>query len=363
MTQPKPRPTIAEMVRYQPNLGAPVTDRVIRLSANEGAFGPSPKALVAMEKQSNLLHWYPEEEPVELAEKIASKYDLNPENMVFGCGSDELIMAICQAYLDPGDEAIHTEYGFMMYPMSTKVAGGSPVPAPDNNFKVDVDSILDCVTSRTRVVFLANPNNPTGSYLSRNEVARLHSKLPKDVLLVIDAAYSEFVVRNDYSSGAELVDKYENVIMLRTFSKLYSLAGLRLGWGYAKPHILDALHVVKQPFGANRAAVAAALASLDDQEFIDKAVEHNEKWRTWTASKFEELGLICLPSITNFLMVKFPNDDGKTANDAGFFLASRGIMTRGMSGYGAPDYLRLSIGTEDEMKIVVKNVAEFLRGE
>ncbi len=362
MTQPKPRPTIAEMVRYQPNLRAPEADRIIRLSANEGAFGPSPKALQALNNQSGLLHWYPDEEPIELAEKLGEKYDLDPKKMIFGCGSDELIMAICQAYLDPGDEAVHTEYGFIMYPMSTKVAGGCPIAATDNNFRVDIDSILDRISSRTRIVFLANPNNPTGSYLSRTEVARLHSKLPSDVLFVIDAAYSEFVVRNDYSSGAELVDAAENVIMLRTFSKLYALAGLRLGWGYAKPHIIDALHVVKQPFGANRAAVAAAIAALDDQQFVDKAVEHNEKWRTWTASKFEKLGLLCLPSITNFLMVKFPNEKGKTANDAGSFLTSRGILTRGMSGYGAPDYLRLSIGTEDEMKIVLKNVTEFLEG-
>jgi len=363
MTFPRPRSTIQEMVRYQPNLSAPESERIIRLSANEGAFGPSAKALKALANDVYQLHWYPEEEPIHLAEALGEKYALDPKKMVFGCGSDELIMSICQAYLDPGDEAIHTEYGFIMYPMSTKVAGGKSVAAPDKNFRVDVDAILERVTSRTRIVFLANPNNPTGSYLSRNEVNRLHHGLPDDVLLVIDAAYSEFVVRNDYSSGAELVDVSDNVVMLRTFSKLYALAGLRLGWGYAPNHVLDSIHVVKQPFGANRAAVSAAMAALDDQEFIDKSVKHNEIWRPWTSARFEELGLTCLPSVANFLMVQFPSVDGKTATDAAAFLTERGILTRGMGGYGAPDYLRLSIGTEDEMQIVVRTVSEFLNKE
>jgi histidinol-phosphate aminotransferase len=247
-----------------------------------------------------------------------------------------------------------------MYPMSIKVAGGRPISAPDVNFKVNVEAILERITDRTRVVFLANPNNPTGSYLSRTEVNKLHRGLPNNILLVIDSAYAEFVVRNDYSDGSELVDNCDNVIMLRTFSKLYAMAGLRLGWGYGPAHVTDALHVVKQPFGANRAAVEAAIAAIDDQEFIDKSVEHNLIWQPWTAAEFEKLGLKCLPSVTNFLMVKFPQKLGSTAEDASKYLSDRGILTRGMSGYGAPEYLRLSIGTEEEMRTVVNTVAEFL---
>ena len=268
MKHPKPRPTIAEMVRYQPNLSSPVSQRIIRLSANEGAFGPSPKAKKALASVGDYMHWYPEEEPFTLAEAIGEKYNLNANKMVFGCGSDELIMSLCQAYIGPEDEAIHTEYGFIMYPMSIKVAGGKPIPAPDLAFKVNVDAILERITDLTRVIFLANPNNPTGSYLSRSEVARLHRGIPENVLLVIDSAYAEFVVRNDYSDGSDLVDASENVVMLRTFSKLYAMAGLRLGWGYAPEHVINAIHVVKQPFGANRAAVEAAIAALDDQDFI-----------------------------------------------------------------------------------------------
>jgi histidinol-phosphate aminotransferase len=360
MNHPKPRPIIAEMVRYQPNLSSPDTQRIIRLSANEGAFGPSPKAKKAMASVGDQMHWYPEENPFTLAEAIGDKYNLNPNKMVFGCGSDELIMSLCQAYIGPDDEAIHTEYGFIMYPMSIKVAGGKPISAPDLAFKVNVDSILERITDRTRIIFLANPNNPTGSYLSRSEVARLHRGIPEHILLVIDSAYAEFVVRNDYSAGSDLVDASENVVMLRTFSKLYAMAGLRLGWGYAPEHVINSIHVVKQPFGANRAAIEAAIAALDDQDFINKSIEHNAIWQPWVAGEFEQLGLICLPSVANFLMIKFPDEIGFTAKEAGEYLSARGILTRGMSGYGVPEYLRMSIGTEEEMRIVVDAVTDFL---
>ena len=359
----KPRPTVAAMERYQPNLSAPKADRIIRLSANEGALGPSPKAMRALARVADQVHHYPEEQPVALAETIGAKYGLDPARMVFGCGSDELIISLCQAYIDPGDEVIHTEYGFMMYPMSTTVAGGVPVSAPDKDYRVSIDAILERVTERTRIVFLANPNNPTGSYLSRTEVARLHRALPDRILLVLDAAYAEFVSRNDYADGSELVETSDNVIMLRTFSKLYAMAGLRLGWGYAPSHVIDAITVVKQPFGASRAAVAAGIAALEDQDFIDRTVAHNAVWQPWTVARLEELGLRCLPSVTNFLMVRFPDEPGRTAAEAGAYLKGRGILTRGMAGYGAPEFLRLSIGTEEEMRIVIAAVAEFLNGE
>jgi histidinol-phosphate aminotransferase len=360
MPAPSPRPTVAAMARYNPNLSAPKSGRIIRLSANEGALGPSPKAMQALAEVGSQVHHYPEEEPRALAETIGQVHGLDPERMVFGCGSDELIQALCQAYVDPGDEVIHTEYGFVMYPMSVTVAGGTPVSAPDIDYRVNVDAILERVTERTRVVFLANPNNPTGSYLSRTEVARLHRGLPENVLLVIDAAYAEFVSRDDYSDGSELVEASENVIMLRTFSKLYAMAGLRLGWGYGPREVINAMHVVKQPFGANRGAVAAASAAIQDTDFVKRSVEHNETWQPWTKARFEALGLSCLPSVTNFLMVRFPEEPGRTAAEAGEFLGERGILTRGMAGYGAAEFLRLSIGTEEEMRIVVDTVADFL---
>ena len=360
MSAPNPRPTIAAMARYNPDLSAPKTGRIIRLSANEGALGPSPKAMQALAETGTQIHHYPEEDPRGLAEVIGETYGLDPERMIFGCGSDELILALCLAYVEPGDEVIHTEYGFVMYPMSTTVAGGVPVSAPDIDYRVSVDAILERVTERTRIVFLANPNNPTGTYLSRTEVARLHRGLPENVLLVIDAAYAEFVSRNDYSDGSELVEAAENVIMLRTFSKLYAMAGLRLGWGYGPREVINAMHVVKQPFGANRAAVAAAIAAIGDTDFVQRSVEHNETWRPWTTARFEALGLTCLPSVTNFLMVRFPDAPARNAAAAGAYLSERGILTRGMAGYGAPEFLRLSIGTAEEMRIVVDTVAEFL---
>ena len=363
MPAPQPRSTIAEMVRYQPNLSTSHSGRIIRLSANEGALGPSPRAMQALADMAGESHRYPEEEPVALAETIARVHGLDPERMVFGCGSDELIQALCLAYLDPGDEAIHTEYGFIMYPMSIRVAGGVPVAAPDDNYQVNVDAILACVTERTRMIFLANPNNPTGSCLSRLEVERLHQGLREDVLLVIDSAYAEFVSRNDYSAGAALVEQHDNVIMLRTFSKLYAMAGLRLGWAYAPRQVADALHVVKQPFGANRGAVAAAIAALDDRAFVARAVAHNSYWLPWTRERFESFGLSVLPSAGNFLMVRFPEEPGRSAAEAGTWLSDRGILTRGMAGYGAPNFIRLSIGTGEEMQVVTDTVGNFLKSQ
>ncbi len=360
MPAPKPRSTVAAMARYQPNLNTAPTGRIIRLSANEGALGPSPRALEAIAAISDKVHLYPEEDPAALSETIARTYDLDPERIVFGCGSDELILALCLAYLEPGDEAIHTEYGFLMYPISTRTAGGIPVSAPDNGYRVDVDAVLERVTDRTRIVFLANPNNPTGSYLSRQELHRLHRGLPDHVLLAIDSAYAEFVTRNDYSPGAELVESTENVVMLRTFSKLYAMAGLRLGWAYTPQHVAEAMHVVKQPFGANRLAVAAATAALEDTEFLACAVEHNSQWLPWTSARLQGLGLAVLPSVANFLMVQFPDAPGYGAAEAGNWLSGRGILTRGMAGYGAPDFIRMSIGTGDDMQIVVDSIGDFL---
>ena len=360
MPPPSPRAAIGAMARYKPNLNPPAQGRIIRLSANEGALGPSPASTRAVAGVMSRMHHYPEEDPMALAEATGEKYGLDPARMVFGCGSDELILSLCLAYLSPGDEAIHTQYGFIMYPASIRIAGGVPVSAPDRNYRADVDAILDRVTARTRMVFLANPNNPTGSYLARSELNRLHRELPEEVLLVLDSAYAEYVSRNDYTSGADLVESSENVVMLRTFSKLYGLAGLRLGWAYAPGHAANGMHVVKQPFGANRAAVAAGIAALGDREFYRASVAHNEKWQPWTAARLAGLGLTVLPSVTNFLMVRFPDEPGRTAAEAGAWLEQRGILTRGMAGYGAPEFLRMSIGTEQEMRTVVDSVARFL---
>ena len=359
----KPRANVASLPRYKPKMAAQTDGRIIRLSANEGALGPSPKALVAIAKASAAAFRYPTDESLALAVALGRRHGIDPDCVIFGCGSDELIGALCTAYLDPGDEAIHTEYGFAMYPLCTRAVGGVPVSAPDDNFVVDVDAILERVTPRTRIVFLANPNNPTGTYLPHDEVRRLHAGLPDRVLLVLDAAYAEYVARNDYTSGLELAASADNVIMLRTFSKLYALAGLRLGWGYGPAPVIEAMHAVKQPFGASIVAIAAGLAALEDEAFAAASLAHNEVWLAWTRQRLEALGLSCLPSVTNFLMVRFPDEPARNAAACCAYLAARAIFVRDMAPYNAPAYMRLSIGTEAEMRETVDAIGSFLDGK
>ena len=363
MSAVKPRPAIADLVRYRPNLSAPKAGRIIRLSVNEGALGPSPAAVKAMEGVADGLHRYPDVASSGLIEAIAERHGLDPTRIVVGCGSDELIATLCQAYVDPGDEVIHTQYGFLLFPMATRVAGGIPVSAPDDGYTVSVDAILERVTERTRMVFLANPNNPTGSYIPESEVVRLHAGLPERVLLVLDSAYAEYVQTNDYSDGSQLVEAHDNVVMLRTFSKLYGMAGLRLGWGYFPPEVADVIHSIKPPFGVNASAVAAGIAAVRDVAFQERSREHNRIWSAWTRARFEELGLETLPSVTNFMMVRFPVEEGRNADAAHAYLSERGILVREMRAYGAPRYLRVSIGTGEEMRILLDTIAAFLGKE
>lgn len=360
MAAPTPRPAIASMARYAPKMSSANPGRIIRLSANESALGPSPRAVEAMRRAATDLHRYPPIDTGGLGVALAERYGIDGDRVVVGCGSDELIGTLCQCYLDPGDEAIYTQYGFVMYPHSIKVAGAVPVVAPDDGYTVSVDAILERVTDKTRIVFLANPNNPTGTCLPSVEVARLHAGLPERVLLVVDSAYAEFVERNDYSDGSELVDATENVIMLRTFSKIHGLAGLRLGWGYGPSEVVGAINCVKQPFGANLVALAAGVAAIQDTAFEETVRAHTKTWLDWTVEQFEALGIECLPTVANFFLARFPSEPGRDAASAIEFLTARGIFLREMAGYGLPDCIRLSIGTAEEMQVVVDNLAEFM---
>ena len=335
---------------------------IIKLSSNESALGASPMATACIEDIKHRLHRYPDSECTELRQTISEIHNVNPLRVICGSGSDELISLICQVFAGPGDEIIHSQYGFLMYPISARAAGATPVMAPESNRTADVDTLLAAVTRKTRILFLANPNNPTGTYISNKEIARLRNGLRDDILLVIDAAYSEYVERDDYCDGLDLVEHHENVVMTRTFSKIYGLGGLRLGWAYCPKSVVDVLHRVRGPFNVNSIAQAAGIAVLKDEAFTEKVKNHNAKWLPWTRDRLLEFGLSVTESVGNFILCDFFNVDGKDAKSADTFLKQEGIIVRSMTSYGLPNSLRVTIGTESEMKTTVSAIGRFLGG-
>ncbi|MBL4690224.1 MAG: histidinol-phosphate transaminase [Rhodospirillales bacterium] len=364
MSAPSPRPGIMDIAPY---VGGESTldgqDRVIKLSSNENAFGPSPLAVAAYTEAAAQLHRYPDGGCTALRGAIAELHGLDAERIVCGAGSDEIISLLCQAYAGPGDEVLYSQHGFLMYALSAKAAGATPVFAPETNLTSDVDALLDTVSDNTRLLFLANPNNPTGTYLPGDDLWRLRRELRDDIILVIDAAYAEYATRDDYSSGLDLVDGGGNVVMTRTFSKIYGLGGARLGWAYCPAGIADVLNRVRGPFNVSTPAMAAGVAALGDTGFIDRARAHNDTWLAWTRDEILALGLDVPPSAGNFVLVKFPVKPGQNtaiAEAAGDFLKRRGIIVRRMAAYGLDDCLRITIGREDEMRAAVGALKEFL---
>jgi histidinol-phosphate aminotransferase len=335
--------------------------KVHKLSSNETPLGPSPKAAEAV-AGFNHLELYPDGSATKLREAIAAKYGLDPSRIVCGSGSDELLSLITNAYVGPGDEGIFTTHGFLVYRIAILAAGGVPVVAEERDLKADVDAILACVTPRTKIVFLANPNNPTGTYIPFDEVKRLHAGLPSHVVLVLDAAYAEYVRRNDYASGLELVATAENVVMTRTFSKIYGLANLRLGWMVGPAPIIDAVNRIRGPFNVNGPAIAAGIAAIGDEEHVAKAIAHNDEWVERLTRDIEALGLAVTPSVGNFLLVHFPQEAGKTAKDADAFLTARGLILRRVDAYGLPGALRLTVGDAEANRLVVAALSDFLKG-
>lgn len=358
--RPSPRPGVLEIAPYIPGLSkATGGTKLHKLSSNETPLGPSPRALEAYRSISALEH-YPDGAATLLRSAIAAVHGLNADRIVCGNGSDEILELVARAYIGPGDEAIYSQYGFLVYRIAILAAGGTPVVAPETAFTVDVDAILGRVSDRTKVVFLANPNNPTGTYLPFNEIKRLHAGLPPHTLLVLDAAYAEYVRRNDYEAGLELAATAENVLMTRTFSKIYGLAALRIGWGYGPAHVIDALNRIRGPFNMNAAAIAAGAAAVEDRAFIDRAVAHNETWLPWVTREIQELGLDVTPSVGNFVLIHFPDVEGRTAAEADAFLSARGCVLRQVGGYGLPQALRMTIGTEEANRAVVAALKDFL---
>jgi histidinol-phosphate aminotransferase len=358
--RPIPRPGVLAIQPYVPGKSsAPGVARIHKLSSNETPLGPSPNAVAAYKGVAGHLQDYPDGAATALREAIGRAFGLDPARIVCGAGSDDLLNLLARAYLADGDQAIHTTHGFLVYPIATLGAGATPVVAAENNYTADVDAILSATTDRTRIVFLANPNNPTGTYVPFDEVKRLHRGLPGRTLLVLDAAYAEYVRRNDYESGIELVATSENVVMCRTFSKIHGLAALRLGWMYGPAHVVDALNRIRGPFNVNSAAIAAGIAAIEDIGHVERSAAHNDKWLAWLTEEIGKLGLSVTPSVANFILIHFPRT-GRTAAEADRFLTARGLILRQVGAYGLPHALRMSVGTEEANRLVVAALAEFL---
>jgi histidinol-phosphate aminotransferase len=360
-TRPQPRPGVLAIDAYVPGKSsAPGVAKIHKLSSNETPLGPSPNAIAAYTAVGRHLEDYPDGSASELRAAIGRVFGLDPARIVCGAGSDDLLNLIARAYLADGDEAIHTTHGFLVYPIATLGTGAKPIEAPETEFTADVDAILKRVTAKTKVVFLANPNNPTGTYLPFDEVKRLHKGLPPNVLFVLDAAYAEYVQRNDYEAGLELVATSENVVMTRTFSKIHGLAALRLGWMVGPAHVIDAINRIRGPFNVNAAAIAAGIAAIEDAAHQQRSREHNSKWLAWLTEEIGKLGLKVTPSVANFLLIHFPQDKGRTAADANAFLMKRGLILRQVGAYKLPHALRMTVGSEEANRLVVQALAEFL---
>ena len=358
---PQPRAGVLDIEPYVPGKSsAPGVAKVFKLSSNETPLGPSPHAIEAYKKFAMHLEDYPDGAASALREAIGRAFGLDPARIVCGAGSDDLLNLLARAYLADGDEAIHTTHGFLVYPIATLGTGAKPVIAPETNYTASVDAILAAVTKKTKVIFLANPNNPTGTYVSFDEVKRLHRGLPPQVLLVLDAAYAEYVRRNDYESGIELVATSDNVVMTRTFSKIHGLAALRLGWMFGPPHVVAAINRIRGPFNVNGPAIAAGIAAIEDHAHQERARQHNDRWLAWLAQEFEKLGLTATPSVANFLLIHFPETKGRTAKDADAFLTARGLILRQVGAYKLPNALRMSVGIEEANRLVVAALKEFL---
>jgi histidinol-phosphate aminotransferase len=356
-----PRPSILSV---EPYVGGeskvPGVNRVIKLSSNEGAFGPPPAAIAAITDSARDAHRYPDGGATALRQAIGARFGLDPARIVCGNGSDELLSMLILAYGGEGTELIMSAHGFMMYDITGRWAGCRIIKVPEKDLTADVDGLLAAVGPRTRLLFLANPNNPTGSILAQSEVERLRRNLRDDILLVLDAAYAEYVTRPDYDAGQKLVDATTNTVMCRTFSKIFGLGGMRLGWAYASAGIVDVLGRVRGPFNVNAAAMAAGIAALAEPGWIEKNIAHNTEQRAKLAAALTEAGLKVWPSEGNFALVDFGTAERARAADA--HLRARGLIVRAMGGYGLPQTLRVTIGTAEENALVIEALTAFARG-
>ncbi|SNS18534.1 histidinol-phosphate transaminase [Tropicimonas sediminicola] len=351
-----PQPGIMEIALYQGGQShvEGVSD-VLKLSSNENPFGPSPKAKQAIAEAVAEVHRYPNTDHAPLRAAIGEVHGLDPERIICGVGSDEVLQFLCQAYAGPGDEVVHTEHGFAMYPILAHAVGATPVVARERERVTDVDALLAACTERTKLVFIANPNNPTGTMIGGNEIARLADGLPEGAILVLDGAYAEFV--EGYDGGVSLVDARDNVFMTRTFSKLYGLGGLRIGWGYGPKEIIDVLSRIRQPFNLSEIQMAAAIAAVRDRDYAEFCRAENTRMRAWLARELAALGVPSDTSLANFVLARFA--DVAEAEAVDMHLKSRGVIVRRVASYGLPNCLRITVGDEAGCQRVVDGIRSF----
>lgn len=359
MPELQPRPGILDIVPYVPgNVDTLDPDKVVYLASNESPLGPSPAAMEAYAALQGTLHHYPDGASTRLREAIAGHHRLEAERIICGAGSERLIDLLARAYAGPGDEVLYSQYGFVMYPICTRAVGATPKTAPETDLTANVDALLNALSERTRIVFLANPNNPTGTYLPAAEIGRLRRNLPDDVLLVIDSAYAEYVEAADYSAGHELVDDDAgNTVVLHTFSKIYGLAALRLGWAHCPRPVADVLNRIRGSFNVTAPAQAAGIAALSDREHTENARRHNSRWLPWLREALAELEVEAVPSAGNFVLARFT--DETTCQAAHQYLGRRGIVVRPVGGYNLPDALRITVGTEQQNRACVEGLQAF----
>jgi histidinol-phosphate aminotransferase len=326
----------------------------IKLSANESALGPSPKAIKEYIKVSKNFKRYPDSDGTFLRKTIAKKFKLDQSRIILGSGSDQIFELICKAFLNKNDEVVVSQYSFIIYRIYSKINFAKVIYAPENNFNFSVNNILMSVNKKTKIVFIANPNNPTGTYIDKEEILRLRKKLRSDILLVVDDAYFEYINHKDYESGLELFSKSKNVVVTRTFSKIYGLAGLRIGWGYASKKIINSLYNIKPPFNVSRPALFAAAVAIKDTAWLNKEIQHVRKWSKKLHDTFKELKIESNMTSVNFLLINFDRAR-KTSEQVFYSLAKAGILLRQMDVYAIKNSLRVTVGNDKEnLKLIIE---------
>jgi histidinol-phosphate aminotransferase len=360
MTGPTPRP---EILTISPYVGGessvPGVNRFHKLSSNEGAFGVPPLAQKALREVAAETYRYPDGGADLLRAAIGKRWDLDPTRIVCGAGSDDLLYQLCLSYGGPGRDIIMSEHGFTIYHIAGTYAGSRVIKVPERNLQPDLDAMLAAVSPSTKAVFLANPNNPTGAMITEAEMTRFRAALPPEVLLVIDAAYAEYIMRDDYNAGERLVDATNNTVMTRTFSKIFGLGGVRIGWCYGPPGVIDVLNRIRLTFNVSVAAQAAGVAALQEKGWVEKGRAHNAEWRPKLAAGIDAAGIKVWPGEGNFVLADFVTAD--KANAADMFLRGRGLIVRRVGAYGLPHCLRITVGTAEECGLVIEALSDFMK--